>query len=154
MSRLVSMTMAGIEQLSTYSSVCFAFPRDLSSIVRPSNLAPPRIVIYAFRLINFSLIFVSAISLKLSASSADTSAADTRFTTILQWNFTLEIRRAKQGCEKTNFSTKIYFRTRVLDSSRHDRWNKISPSSRIPRVEGYPLLGREGKRHVFKIRLR
>ena len=51
------MTMAGIEQLSTYSSVCFAFPRDLSSIVRPSNLAPPRIVIYAFRLINFSLIF-------------------------------------------------------------------------------------------------
>lgn len=150
MSRLVSMTMAGIEQLSTYSSVCFAFPRDLSSIVR----APPRIVIYAFRLINFSLIFVSAISLKLSASSADTSAADTRFTTILQWNFTLEIRRAKQGCEKTNFSTKIYFRTRVLDSSRHDRWNKISPSNRIPRVEGYPLLGREGKRHVFKIRLR
>ena len=33
---------AGIEHLSTYSSVCFAFPRDLSSIVRTSDLAPPR----------------------------------------------------------------------------------------------------------------
>lgn len=137
------------EHLSTYSSVCFAFPRDLSSIVRTSDLAPPRDSLF---MVSAWLIFIfvsSAIPLKLSASSADKPP---RLTLDLQ-RFYNAISIVKSRGEWTNNNVrerKFFYKNLLgyLDSSRRDRWNKIKSLRRIVDpsrggTKGYPLEGRE-----------
>lgn len=152
-SSLVSMTMARGRNRAPLNLFLRLFCFPARFVIHCPNERPrpaSRFVIYGFRLINFSLIFVSsAIPLKLSASSADKPP---RLTLDLQ-RFYNAISIVKSRGEWTNNNVrerKFFYKNLLgyLDSSRRDRWNKIKSLRRIVDpsrggTKGYPLEGRE-----------
>lgn len=114
-----------------------------------SELAPPRFVIYGFRLINFHLRIIRDTSEIVRVKRRQASPADTRFAT----RFYNAISIVKSRGEWTNNNVrerKFFYKNLLeyLDSSRRDRWNKIKSLRRIVHpsrggTKGYPLEGRE-----------